>query len=120
MKPIVWLLLALALWVAWLLSGIPRRRRRRERARLLARAQRESSPLRRRALLLQAHELGSPRSDARELERQAVRQQGQQARSAGLPLSTNPYGRGLWGKARTWKEGWLSVERQIRWIEKHR
>jgi hypothetical protein len=51
---------------------------------------------------------------------QAARQEGQQARSEGRPLSANPYGTAVWGRGRAWKEGWDSVEKQIRWIERHR
>jgi hypothetical protein len=92
----------------------------RRRAALRVQARRAASPRQRHELMQQWQELGGRRDRERSHRLRAAREEGQKARAIGWPLSANPYGHGLWGPGRFWKRGWKSVDRQIRWIERHR
>jgi hypothetical protein len=118
--PIFLLLGAVVLLLAWRLSGVRSRRLRKRRAQLRRQAREEASPRRRHELMQHWNELGGLREIRRGEEKRQARDQGSRARAGGRPLSANPYGHGLWGKGRQWKLGWKSVDRNIRWIERHR
>ena len=122
--PAVWLLLlalaATAGLLAYRLSGARARRLRQRRAALRRRAGRAASPRERRELMQQWHELGGLHEHRRGERLSAAMEQGRKARGEGRALSANPYGHGLWGTGRSWKRGWQSVDRHIRWIHRQR
>lgn len=118
--PIVLVAVVVVLVVVWQLSGLRTRRLRRKRADLRARAGRTDNPRERHALMLQWSELGGLREHERASRRRSAREAGQKARAAGRPLSANPYRHALWGPGRRWRRGWKSVDRNIRWIRRHR
>ncbi len=112
---------ALALpWPLWWVLRRARRQRRLRRARLAAAARRETDPQKRREMLLRWNDMGGGDAAKRAMRRNAIREQGQQARTRGEPLTANPYPITFWGRGRQWKAGWKSVEKQVRWLESHR
>ncbi len=118
--PIALVALGVLLLIAYRLSGLHRRRQRRQRARLRVEARHAENPRERRDLMLAWNELGGLRELRRGAEARSAREEGQKARAAGRPRTANPYGLGLWGKARRWRLGWKAVDRNIRWIHRHR
>ena len=102
------------------LSGLRRRRLRRRRASLRKQAARAETPRERRTLMLQWSELGGLDDYQRAARRDSAREDGRKARTAGQPLSANPFGHGLWGAGRQWKQGWRMVDQNIRWLESQR
>lgn len=110
----------LAAFVVYWLSGYRGKALRRRRAKLRTAAAQESNVWRRRELMARWSELGGAKESRRNLTRRLVRDQGQKARVGGRSRSSNPYGSGLWGKSRLWKLGWKAVDRNIRWIERHK
>jgi len=119
-EPVVWLLFALVGLLMYRLSGVRKRRLRKHRAALRLRAARAATPRERRELMLQWNELGGLKEHARRQRRVSAREEGQKARAAGRSRSANPYGHSLWGEGRLWKQGWKSVDHNIRWIRKRR
>jgi hypothetical protein len=119
-EPVLWLVVATLGLLAWRWSGVRKRRLRQRRASLRLRARQAETPRERRELMLQWSELGGLREHARVQGQRNARAEGQRARATGRPLSANPYRHALWGPGRLWKRGWKSVDRQIRWIRKHR
>lgn len=118
--PIVWLLVIALAALAYYLSTGRRERLRRRRAALRAKARRTTSPRERRELMLQWRELGGGQDQTRSLRQRDARAQGQKARAAGQTRWANPYLQSLWGRGRRWHNGWASVDRNIRWIERQR
>lgn len=118
--PIVLVAAAVVLLALWRFSGLRKRRLRKHRATLRARAGRAESLRERHALMQQWNELGGLRERERAGRQRSAREDGQKARAAGRPISANPYRHGLWGEGRQWKRGWRSVDRHIRWIHRHR
>ena len=94
--------------------------RRERRLTLLREARQELNPARRRALILAWNDLGGMEDLREHRRRKLAKAQGEQARGGGMPLSANPFATRFWGPGRAWKQGWLAVERNIRWIESHR
>ncbi len=121
LDPIVLAVLGLALALAaWRLSGLRERRVRRELGRLSAQVRRETNPRRRQEMLQRFQELGGVRASRRVQSRNTTVDEGRKARMNGRSRISNPYGIGLLGRARLWRQGWQSVHRNIRWIERHR
>ena len=118
--PIFILAALLVAFAVYWLSGFRGKALRRRRAKLRSAAAQESNVWRRRELLARWSELGGVKESRRTLTRRLVRDQGQKARVGGKSLYSNPYGIGLWGKGRLWKLGWKAVDRNIRWIERHK
>lgn len=120
-EPILWLAVGgLAALALWRMSGFRKRRLQRRLTRLQIQVRRESNPRKRQELLQRWQELGGPRAARHTLSRQSARSKGQKARMEGRPGSSNPFGTRWWGEGRSWRKGWKSVERNIRWIENHR
>ncbi len=122
--PVVWLLLlalaGLAGLLTYRLSSVRARRLRSRRAALRVRAGRAPSLRERRELMQQWHELGALLEQLRSERLGAAQEQGRKARGEGRPLAANPYRHSLWGAGRSWKRGWQSVDRHIRWIHRQR
>ena len=106
--------------MGWRIHKARKRRLRERKADLLVAARRELNPVRRRALILAWNDLGGLEEMRQQRKRRLARLQGEQARGGGRPLSANPFPSGYWGAGRAWKQGWWTVERNIRWIESHR
>ena len=119
--PVVLIVLALAvLALVWRFSGYRNRKVSGELARLKARAKMETNPRKRQEILQRFHELGGIKETQRIQVKFSAKDEGRKARTKGRNRFTNPYGFGLWGKSRLWRQGWHSVHQNIRWIEKHR
>ena len=122
--PAVLIVLALVvLALVWRFSGYRNRKVGGELSRLRDRAKEETSPRKRQEILQRFHELGGVKETQRAQAKQSAKDEGRKARMDGRSRFSNPYhpfNLGLWGKGRLWRQGWKSVEQNIRWIEKHR
>jgi len=107
---------AVLLWWRWR----TRRARRRRLLRLTHLLRHERNPQRRHALLVEWRALGGPRLARRHARTHGAREAGRRARAAGQPISANPHPFARWGAGRHWRAGWRAVERQVRWLERHR
>lgn len=120
MDPLYLIPPALAALLFYRFSGARRKKLRRKRALLWRQYQRERNAARKLALLGELRAVGLVKESKRALRRREAVSQGQEARSAGQTLHANPYRLRRWGRGRLWRQGWFAVERNIRWIERHR
>ncbi|MEE8434343.1 MAG: hypothetical protein V3S64_06095 [bacterium] len=119
--PVVLIVLALVvLALVWRFSGYRNRKVGGELARLRVQAKEETNPRKRQEILQRFHELGGVKETQRIQAKQSAKDEGRKACMNGRSRFSNPYGLGFWGKGRLWRQGWKSVEQNIRWIEKHR
>lgn len=119
--PLVLALLVLALaGLGWRFSGFRKRKVRRELARLSALAKQETNPRKRQEMLHRFQEIGGVGESKRIQATRSAVDEGAKARMNGRSRIANPYGLGLWGRARQWRKGWKSVDQNIRWIQSHR
>jgi len=121
LDPVVLIVAALAvLALVWRFSGFRNRKIGGELASLRARAMEETNPRKRQEILDRFHQLGGVKETQRLHAKTSARDEGRKARMNGRNRFSNPYGIGWWGRSRQWRQGWHSVNQNIRWIENHR
>ena len=79
---------------------------------------RETDPRRRTELMSRWNDLGGYAESKRKFQTKLLRKAGQEAHMRGEPASANPYLFSVWGRGRQWKEGWKSVEQNVRWLRR--
>ena len=123
--PLFLLLLGVAVLLLYRLISRPGRNRRQRLEQLRLQAAREPHPARRRELVMEWNEMGGYSQEKKTREEKAARILGQKARISGEPVSANPFGTmplgiALGGQGKQWRQGWKSVDRNIRWLARKR
>ena len=109
--------LGAAVWLILLWLMRRQRKRMRQIKHLEALIRKETVQAKRKALLLKWNDLGGYQYRQKQFQAQRMIDLGRKARLAGKPLSANPSFFSSSKKARLWKDGWLQVDHNTRWIQ---